>query len=92
MVGDGNILIQVAVSGLLMGGIYALVAIGLSLIWGVTDIIHFAHGDYMMLAMYAAFFAWVYLGIDPLFSLPVIVVLLFILGVLTFRLLNLFLY
>ena len=55
---DVGVLIQVVISGLLMGGIYALVAIGLSLIWGVTDIVHFAHGDFMMLAMFGAFFGW----------------------------------
>ena len=87
MSGDSSILIQVIVSGLLMGGIYALVAIGLSLIWGVTEIVQFAHGDFMMLAMFGAYFGWQYLNIDPTFSLPVIMGLLFILGVITYKLL-----
>lgn len=87
MTGDTEIIIQVIISGLLMGGIYALVAIGLSLIWGVTDIVHFGHGDFMMLAMYGAYFMWSYLNIDPLFSLPLIMALLFGLGVLTYKLL-----
>ena len=85
MIDSESVILQVAVSGLLMGGIYALVAIGLSLIWGVTDIINFAHGDYMMLAMYGAFFSWKYFKLDPIFSLPIILVALFFLGVLTFR-------
>lgn len=84
---EGTVVIQVIISGLLMGGIYALVAIGLSLIWGVTDIVQFAHGDFMMLAMYGAYFGWSYLKIDPLFSLPVMMGLLFLLGVLTYKLL-----
>ena len=48
-----TILLQVAVGGLLMGLIYALVAAGLSLIFGLMDVVNFAHGELLMLAMYA---------------------------------------
>jgi hypothetical protein len=54
-----------AISGVFLGSIYALVALGLTLIYGVLHIINFAHGSLLMLAMYAVFFVWAGLGIDP---------------------------
>lgn len=59
---------QTVVSGLLLGGIFALVAVGLSLIFGVMKILNFAHGDFLMLGMYFAFFLSVMLGVDPYLS------------------------
>lgn len=59
---------QTIVSGLLLGGVFALVAVGLSLIFGVMKILNFAHGDFLMLGMYFAFFLSVMLGIDPYVS------------------------
>lgn len=59
---------QTVVSGLLLGGIFALVAVGLTLIFGVMKILNFAHGDFLMLGMYFAFFLSVMLGIDPYLS------------------------
>lgn len=79
------IVTQVAVSGLLVGGIYALVSIGLTLIWGILDVINFAHGSYVMIGMYVAYFAWSLAGIDPLASIPVDAVMLGALGWLTYR-------
>ncbi len=76
---------QVAIGGLLMGLIYALVAAGLSLIFGLMDIVNFAHGELMMLAMFAAFVIWQYAGLDPLMMLPIVAILLFGLGVLIYR-------
>ncbi len=61
---------QASVSGLLLGAIYALVAVGLTLIFGVMDIVNFAHGDFLMAAMYITFFVWLYGGLDPLVSIP----------------------
>ena len=61
-----TILLQVAVGGLLMGLIYALVAAGLSLIFGLMDVVNFAHGELLMLAMYATFVLWLFTGLDPL--------------------------
>ncbi len=52
-------------NGLMYGSIYALVALGLTLIYGVLHIINFAHGALLMLALYAAFFLYAVLGIDP---------------------------
>ena len=79
------IILQVAASGLLMGLIYALVAAGLSLIFGLMDIVNFAHGELMMLAMFAAFVIWQATGLDPLMLLPVVAILLFGLGVAIYR-------
>lgn len=78
--------IEVLVSGLLVGGIYSLVSIGLTLIWGILDVINFAHGSYVMLGMYVAYFAWSLLGIDPLASLPIDVVVLGVAGYVTYKL------
>jgi len=79
------IVLQVAIGGLLMGLIYALVAAGLSLIFGLMDIVNFAHGEMMMVAMFAAFVIWQYSGLDPLMMLPVVALLLFGLGVVIYR-------
>lgn len=59
---------QVLIDGLLNGAVYALVAAGLSLIWGVMDIINFAHGEFLMVAMYTCYWLGKLLGLDPLYS------------------------
>jgi branched-chain amino acid transport system permease protein len=79
--GTLDILAQSVVSGLLLGLILALSAAGLTLIWGVMDIVNFAHGDFLMLGMYGAFFAWSLLGLDPLVALPGVVVALAVIAV-----------
>jgi branched-chain amino acid transport system permease protein len=71
-----DLIMQAVVSGLLMGLIYALVAVGLSLIFGLMEIVNFAHGEFLMLAMYAAFWMWALAGLDPLLSLPLVAALL----------------
>jgi branched-chain amino acid transport system permease protein len=71
---------QTIVSGLLLGGIFALVAVGLTLIFGVMRILNFAHGDFLMLGMYFAFFLSVMLGLDPYLSAFVALPLFFGLG------------
>lgn len=60
-----SVILQAVVGGLMNGGIYALVALGLTLIFGVMRIVNFAHGEFLMLAMYLAYFGWSLLGIDP---------------------------
>ena len=59
-----EVLIQQIVSGLMLGGIIALIAVGISLIWGVMELINFAFGEYMMMSMYFSFFFWFYLGME----------------------------
>ncbi len=61
-----------ALSGIFLGAVYALVALGLTLIYGVLHIINFAHGSLLMLAMYAVFFLWHALGIDPYLALLIV--------------------
>lgn len=78
---------QVVLSGLLMGLIYALVAAGLSLIFGLMDVVNFAHGELMMVAMYAVFTLWQVSGLDPFILLPLAAALLFGLGMAIYRLL-----
>jgi branched-chain amino acid transport system permease protein len=80
-----EVLPQTVISGLVMGLVYALIAVGLSLIYGLMDIVNFAHGEYMMAAMYAAFFAWSLLGIDPLYAIPLLILLMAALGYLTYK-------
>jgi branched-chain amino acid transport system permease protein len=63
-----------------MGFVYALIAAGLSLIFGLMEIVNFAHGEFLMVAMFAAFWAWSLWKLDPLTSLPLTVALLFLFG------------
>ena len=63
------ILVTALINGLMFGAIYALVALGLTLIYGVLHIINFAHGALLMLAMYAVYFLFNLLGIDPYLAL-----------------------
>jgi branched-chain amino acid transport system permease protein len=79
--------LQVIVSGLLIGAVYALFASGLTLIWGMMNVINFAHGDFVMLAMYAAFVVWTLFGGGPAASIPIAAVLLATVGVLSYFLL-----
>jgi branched-chain amino acid transport system permease protein len=80
-----NLLPQAIISGLLTGMVYALVAAGLALIWGVVDIVNFAHGEYMMAAMYVTLVGTNQFGVDPLFSIPVNALFLFVAGYLTYK-------
>ena len=82
---DATILLAAAINGLLIGGIYTLVASGLTLIYGVLHIINFAHGSMLMLAMFGVFFLLTKLGVDPYASLLVMVPAMFALGYLLYR-------
>ena len=73
---------QIVVNGLFTGSIYALVAIGLTLIYGVMLILNFAHGEFLMLGMYIAFWAFTLGGIDPYVAIPIAAVLVFGIGAL----------
>ena len=79
------VLPQLVVSALLLGGIYALIAVGLTLIFGVMRVVNFAHGEFLMLAMFSTFWAWSLWRLDPLISLPLTVGLLFLAGVATYH-------
>ncbi len=79
-----DIVAQTVASGVLLGLILALSAAGLTLIWGVMDVVNFAHGDFLMLGMYASFFGWAVLGLHPLAAVPGVVVVLGAFGVLVY--------
>jgi branched-chain amino acid transport system permease protein len=79
-------IIQALINGLFLGGIYGLIAIGLTLPFGVMDIPNFAHGEFVMLAMYGVFYFWALTGFDPVFSIPMIVPLFFLLGLAIYNL------
>jgi branched-chain amino acid transport system permease protein len=70
-----------------VGLLFALVAMGLSLIYGVMDVVNFAHGEFMMLAMYLAFFIWALTGVDPVWSAPLVAAAMFGFGVFLYRIL-----
>jgi branched-chain amino acid transport system permease protein len=74
------ILIPAILNGLMTGAVYALVALGLTLIYGVLHIINFAHGALLTAAMFAAFFAFRLLGLDPYVAALLIAPLFFVLG------------
>ena len=78
--------LQVLIDGILSGLLYALVAAGLSMMWGVMDVINFAHGEFLMVAMYLCYWIGEILGIDPLFSWIAGGIFLFLMGALTYRL------
>jgi len=79
-------ILQLAINGLTLGGIYALIAIGLTLIFGVVRIINFAQGEFLMIGMFATFWIFSLLKIDPYIALFIFTPLLFLLGVGTERL------
>lgn len=77
--------LQAIIDGLLIGGVYSLVAIGLTLIFGVMKIVNFAHGALLMLGMYIAYWAFTLCGLNPYLSLPVTFGLMFAVGALIQR-------
>jgi branched-chain amino acid transport system permease protein len=83
---DLTILQNLLVTGLLRGGLYALMAVGLALVFGVMNICHFAHGEYYVLGAYAAYFAFVTYGLNPIASILIAAVLSFFAGALSDRL------
>jgi len=77
--------VNASINGILLGSVYSLIAMGLALIWGVMDVINFAQGDYMMLGAFITYFLFIGLGIDPLLSIPLTFVVVFLTGILTQR-------
>ena len=76
---------QLLVSTILLGGIYALIAVGLTLIFGVMCVVNFAHGEFLMLGMYLAFWAFALLHLDPYVTLVLSLPLIFGFGWLSYR-------
>lgn len=80
------VFLQVVLDGLLNGMLYALVTIGLSLIWGVMDIINFAHGEFLMIAMYVSYWLGFLMHVDPLISWIASGIFVFLLSVIVYKL------
>jgi len=82
-----EVFLQSVVSGVLVGGVYALIGIGLTLIFGVMRVINFAHGELLMVGMYLTYYVFTLLGIDPFLSIVIIIPVMFLFGVLLQRVL-----
>lgn len=78
-------IVQALINGLLIGGVYAVVSIGLTLVFGVMSIVNFAQAEFLMLGMFLAFFCWKYLGLDPMVGAFVAFAVVFVLGMLVQR-------
>jgi len=76
-----NVFIQILAFGIATGSLYALVSIGLTLIFGVLRLVNFAHGEFLMLSMYAAFWAYSFFNISPYISILFIIPIFFLIGV-----------
>jgi branched-chain amino acid transport system permease protein len=74
-------LLQALVNGILLGGIYSLISVGLSLVFGVMSIVNFAQAEFLMLGMFLAFIAWQYFGLDPIVSAILVGGVVFLIGV-----------
>lgn len=78
--------VQAILDGLMIGGVYAVISIGLTLVFGVMGIVNFAQAEFLMLGMFVAYYAWAWLGLDPLLAAPLAFAVVFVLGALIQRL------
>jgi len=76
---------QLIIYGILMGLVFALIALGLSLIFGVMNIVNFAHGEFLMVGMYIAYLISTFLHLDPLLSLPLAAIAGYMLGIMSYH-------
>lgn len=77
--------VQLIIYGILMGLVFSLIALGLSLIFGVMNIVNFAHGEFLMVGMYIAYLLSTYLNLDPILSLPLAGVAGYLLGIMSYH-------
>ena len=82
-----TLFVQAVVNGLQMGFLYALVAVGLTIIWGLMEMINFAHGEFLMLGMLGAWWLSATYGLDPLLAIVPVGLAMYGFGVLVYRLL-----
>ena len=80
-----SLLWQILVNGILLGGLYALMALGLALVWGVLNIVNLAHGALIMLGAYTCYYVFTILNLDPFAALPLTMLALFVFGYLLQR-------
>ena len=76
---------QILVNGVLLGGLYGLMALGMALVWGVLNIVNLAHGSFIMLGGYAVYYLFTLAGIDPFLALPLGMLIMFVFGFLVQR-------
>ena len=79
-------IVQVIISGLLSGGVYSLVSVGLALMYGVVGMVNFAHGEYLMIGMYVSFALFTFLGLNPYQSAILNLIIMTVFGYVTFKL------
>ena len=72
--------LQAIIDGLLIGGVYAVISIGLTLVYGVMGIVNFAQAEFLAVGMFVAWFAWAYLGLDPVVAAPLSFAVAFAIG------------
>ncbi len=75
--------LQTLVNGIVLGALYACLAVGFSLVWGVLNIINMLHGSFIVFGGYLTFFAWYDFGLNPLLALPAAALTLYLLGYVT---------
>ncbi len=78
-------ILQTIISGLLTGSTYALISVGIALIFGVVELVNFSHGEYLMVAMYVSFWCYKLLDLDPYLSFPIVLTVMIVLGILSFK-------
>src|SRR5581483_8275664 len=74
------LLVQILLNGILLGGLYGLMALGMGLVWGVLNIVNLAHGSFIMMGGYAVYFLYTLAGIDPFAALPIAMLGMFLFG------------
>jgi branched-chain amino acid transport system permease protein len=74
------LLMQILLNGILLGGLYGLMALGMGLVWGVLNIVNLAHGAFIMMGGYAVYFLYTSAGIDPFAALPIAMLAMFLFG------------
>ena len=78
------VILQVIVGGLLLGAVYALFSSGLTLVWGMMNVVNFAHGDFVMLGMYVAYLVYTLFGGGPLIGAPLAMLVLATVGIIVY--------
>jgi branched-chain amino acid transport system permease protein len=73
-------ILQAIINGVLIGGVYALISVGLTLVFGVMDIVNFAQAEFLMIGMYVAFYLYLVAGIDPILASAFVFIVVFLIG------------
>lgn len=74
------LLVQILLNGILLGGLYGLMALGMGLVWGVLNIVNLAHGAFIMMGGYVVYFLYTLTGLDPFVALPIGMFVMFLFG------------